>query len=195
MPFPPATQKTDATNALASDTEHPSRHNAVAAAVNDLRDELLIRPRTVRKRMAADVSTSLATLQELPDLDQVIRAGVEYEFDFYARYDAAATTTGIGYEIRVWSDALKLTSLDPEWIIYVATAQSSAATSAFIRGHTANGGEFLMLNSSTTHNGLHVRGAIKGAVTGDSLLSLRFRSEVAGSAVTIKAGAISSLRT
>lgn len=39
--FPPPTQPTNATNALASDTEHPTRHNGNAAAINDTVAELV----------------------------------------------------------------------------------------------------------------------------------------------------------
>ncbi len=67
MVYPPGALPTDATNALTSTDTHPGRHNALAAAVNDVVAELGANPSgaaaTVEARLdAADVLRHQATL-------------------------------------------------------------------------------------------------------------------------------------
>ena len=61
MAYPPATQETDAVDATVSATEHPARHNDVAAAVNDIVSEVnKIRVETIGVA-CSDETTALTT--------------------------------------------------------------------------------------------------------------------------------------
>lgn len=145
-----------------------------------------------RKRTTSNVVTGLTTYTGVDVLDLLVPAGVEGDFDFVARWDSAATTTGLGFKL-VCQDVLKLMAVTPAFITYVAT-MNDAARAPWMRGFNIPDVEMLSTAAGTTFNGLHVRGSIRGHATTDLILALQIRSEVSGSNVTLVAGAVSTLR-
>lgn len=72
MPYPPAAQATDATNATAQADVHPGRHNGLGAAINDIVAELGANPSgakaTVEERLATLRQISFATIWPFTNL-------------------------------------------------------------------------------------------------------------------------------
>ena len=114
-----------------------------------------------------------------------VLAGVEYEFDFYGIYSSAVNTTGI----RVAVAGPALTNM-----MYVVTASNnSAGPVAAIIGKQDYTAVVFANSAPSAINGLHLRGSVLFSAAG--AFELRVGSEVAGSAITLLAGAVGSLRS
>lgn len=127
---------------------------------------------------AANQANTLITAADITDLVHPVVASTRYYFEAVIFYTAAATTTGIGLGINGPVGSTLLASV----LIQTAagTVQNGVinALDGNVQG-TASGG-------ATTFSALIKGTILTGATAGN--LAIRFRSEVAGSAVNALAG-------
>jgi len=128
----------------------------------------------------SDVVNDNATPDTLEDVDGLVFpvvAGRTYEFDFFIVYTSAATTTGS----RWTANGPALTSL------YMRTQNTLSATSNVIaEGLTTWDSGVVSGTSVLAANTATIRGIVTPSASGNVIA--RFSSEVAGSAITAKAG-------
>ncbi len=130
-------------------------------------------------KLAADVSNSTVTLANVPGLSFVAAANTTYLVDLFATFQSAAITTGIAMALDIPSGAVAGLGLHP---ISTTTTNSieqiaDAATTGVTTGVRA---------AATNVPGIGKYIVSVGATGGT--VQLMFRSEVAASAVTMKAG-------
>jgi len=134
-------------------------------------------------RVAADRSATGAALVDVPDLNFQLDANKSYAFYFDGFYTAAATTTGLGLAVN--GPAASFVGYGVEIATSNAGAWVSGASLAY------DGGVLATSSLGTTPCPFHVYGTVTTTAAG--VLTLRGRSEVAGSAVTIKRGSFGVL--
>jgi hypothetical protein len=128
-------------------------------------------------RAASDVSNSTITYATATGLSFSASNGVQYNFRATIRFDAAATTTGVRFGLTGPTlNAMSMVGEVPltatsSWPIYSNAYDTGtvSATSAFTAGNIAT-----------------IEGTI--VTSGNGTVSIRFASEVAASAITVKAG-------
>lgn len=131
------------------------------------------------RRVSADRSTSGTAFVDVPDMQFQLDANATYAFWFDGGYTAALGTTGVGLALN--GPAFNFLSYGVE----IATANNPAA---WVQGLFAAYDTGLLATASggTTPCPYHVYGNIETTAAG--VLVLRGKSEVSGSAVTIKRG-------
>jgi hypothetical protein len=136
-------------------------------------------------RVGQDRSTTSASYVDVPDMQFELLPNSHYNFEFKGAYTAAAATTGA--QLAVSGPSLAGGFLAVGFEIYTsATAVLAAVAAAYDVGvlGTASGGAQALP--------FFVSGNISTGPAG-GVLSLRGRTEVAGSAVTIKRGSFGVL--
>ncbi|HJQ66344.1 MAG TPA: hypothetical protein VJ816_08205 [Gemmatimonadales bacterium] len=142
---------------------------------------ILISPSTVI-RLDADVANSTTTLANATGLSFTAAANADYLIEAFLVYTSAATTTGLNLAI---SGPASPAGVVGDWRAY------TSATAALLRQFTA-------YDTGTPTTGVLAAGAAQyadframlrtGAAGG--AVTLRFASEVAASAITLKAGSL-----
>lgn len=136
------------------------------------------------KVKASDQNNTTVTPADIGDLTQALAASTRFYFRAVVLFSAAAATTGLGLGVNGPAGATVAAR------VLIPTTATSAAHGTV----TALGGEVL----ATASLGATVLAAvIEGTMltTGAGNLAIRFRSEVAASAVTAKAGSYLSVWT
>ena len=133
-------------------------------------------------RLQADVSNSTVNYADCTGLGFQLAANAHYAFEFTGAYTAAASTTGLQLALNGPAQSFFAAAFE---VHETATTRRSACASAYDSGvnGTASAGATLMPFS--------IRGNVSTTAAG--LLVVRFRSEVAASAVTIKRGSFGLL--
>lgn len=130
--------------------------------------------------LASDVTNATTSYADLTGMTLSLAANTRYSIECVFRYDANATTTGVGFG---WTGPASPTLTSAQMV--------SGLTSATIGGTTINGndtGGVTTASVATTANVARMQGLwSNGANAG--MLQLRFKSEVAiASAIIAKAG-------
>jgi hypothetical protein len=146
-------------------------------------------PTTVRKTNTDD-TTTLTSLGSATGLGLAVAANTTYSFDYFILFQSSAAATGIG---------LALTGpASPNFISYTATIPIAAdATTAMFSGW-GTAYDDTVLGTAVQATGTTYVARIYGVIsTGGTsgTLTPRFRSEINGNTVTIKAGSWGSLNT
>jgi hypothetical protein len=135
-------------------------------------------------RKTADESTSSAAFVNCTDLSFQLAANTSYKFKFTGAYTAAAATTGLQLSVNGPGA--------PTFVRFVGVI-STTTTSVFYGVGAAYDAAIANVNSG---GATALPFSIEGSITTDAtagLFSLRFRSEVGGSNVTILRGSIGEL--
>lgn len=137
------------------------------------------------KVKAADQANSLITAVDVGDLTQALAAGTRYFFRAVVLYSAAAATTGLGLGVNG-----PVGSTVAAWVLIPTTATAVQngvviALDGNVQGTASLGATVLAAVVEGT--------MLTGPTAGN--LAIRYRSEVAGSAVTAKAGSHLSVWT
>jgi hypothetical protein len=136
-------------------------------------------------RVSQDRSTTSSAYVDVPDMQFDLSPNSHYNFEFNGAYTAAAGTTGA--HLAVSGPSLAGGFLAVGFEIYTSpTAVLAAVSSAYDVG--VNGGA----SGGVTPLPFFVTGNISTGPAG-GILTLRGRSEIAGSAVTIKRGSFGTL--
>lgn len=170
---------TDLTNHAAAGDPHPvyltsAEGNAAYATTGHTHAGL------TTAKLAADVSSSVITMGDVTGLSLTLAANTAYGFEFIIGFSAAATTTGI--KLAVNGPAT------PTYVSYTvetpltATSDTLNAVNAYDAGAVTTG----VAVAATVYTA-RIHGVIRTAAAGGPLVA-RFASEVAASAVTVKAG-------
>lgn len=149
----------------------PTVRGAGVALQNETIQEVLL---------TADVPNANATANTLADvagLSFSVLANTTYRFRFMVLFDAAATTTGARWTLNGPTAAL---------LGYKATTPLTTATERTEYMNTYNAGSPAASSALVTGNIAVIEGVIRPSVAGTVVL--RFASEVASSAITVKAG-------
>lgn len=136
----------------------------------------------VFRTITADVVNNNATANTIADITGLyfpVDADAVYHFEFTIPYSAAAATTGARFAINGPASPTLL-AITAEWTL-TSTTKTLANHSAYDLPSAANA------SSLTAGNLATVKGIIKPSASGNVIA--RFASEVANSAITVKAGA------
>jgi hypothetical protein len=131
-------------------------------------------------KKTADQSNSTTTLADVADLQRTVAAGTAYEAEWLLQFHSAAATTGFQFAV--------VPPANPTRFLFVVEYQTSAtgwATFSQTLPTTFMG----VTSSSYVANSAiqcRIRGIVVPSVAGT--LKLQFRSEVANSAVVVRAG-------
>ncbi len=139
----------------------------------------LLRPSIVA--IAADVINNNAvanTIANVTGLKFPVKAGKTYGFEFLIPYTAAAITTGSRWSVNGPAQTL---------LAFRTTSTLTATTDTTTYGNAYDTPSAAGASSLTAGNIATIQGVVKPSADGD--LIARFASEVAGSAITVKAGA------
>jgi hypothetical protein len=135
-----------------------------------------------RTKLMVDVSSSVVTLADVTGLGFVVVAGTDYEFEFLLPFQSAALTTGIVLAVSGPGT--------PSLLAWRCEVPISATSSALRYGSAYNvetvGSAVEQVNVPRL---AMITGVLRNGATPGQLVA-RFRSEVAGSAVVVKAGAL-----
>lgn len=131
-----------------------------------------------RTTLANDVINSTTSFADVTNLSFDVKAKTVYWFAFYFRYTSAAGTTGSAWSIN--GPAFNYLAYDSFYSLGAATLTTNASLIAYDSGTLA----------TTTTNTLQGWAVLTGFTepSADGTLIARFRSEVAASAITAKAG-------
>lgn len=146
----------------------------------------------VIKRMTATQASSSTTPANITELFAAMEANAVYEVEAFVTFQSAATTTGLGLGFT------SPTGCRPQLEITVpitSTAAASQFRTIFPNATALESGEVLStgVTAINSNHTAHVRGVIaNGANAGN--FQLRFRSEVASSAITLQIGSTLILR-
>ncbi|UVO52968.1 hypothetical protein [Sphingomonas sp. SUN039] len=129
-------------------------------------------------KLASDVANSTVTLADVTGLSFTAVANATYLVDLTGTFQSAATTTGVAMALAIPSGSISGQALHP---ISTTTSNSveqnaSAATSGATTG----------VRAATTNVPVWGRWIVAVGATG-GVVKMQFRSEVAASAVTMKA--------
>ena len=129
--------------------------------------------------LASSIATSSSAMSDV-GLSAALVAGVNYKFKFSGGYQAAALTTGI---------AFTLSGPATSTLIYKTVISTSMAGAHSTQFHDAYGS--FQFTTGTDSGGTTYYFEVEGNIcpSASGTLSLRFASEVAGSAVTVLRGA------
>lgn len=133
--------------------------------------------------LGADVINNNAvanTIQDVTGLSFSVIANHTYYFWFYISYTAAVTTTGSRWSIN--GPAFTRLSYMSEYTLTATTSTRNAELQAYNSPAACNATSVVAQNKA----------AIEGIITpsADGIIIARFASEVAGSAITAKAGSV-----
>jgi hypothetical protein len=131
-------------------------------------------------RLAANLANSLITYVTVTGLNLTLAAFTRYSFRFYIAFSTAAATTGLGLALTGPTSPVTFTAR-----IYVPITATTALTThaaAYDVGPLGTGVAVANTNYLAVIEGVIETGASGGT------LAPRIRSEVATSAVTVKAG-------
>jgi hypothetical protein len=135
-------------------------------------------------KLAADISQTTTTLADVPGLALPVLANRHYEFQFLLVYTTQAATTGA---------AFALTGPAKTWVAH--RVETPSTTTASILRHANDYNQEAQGANLPTAGGFFlatVDGLARPTAGGN--LTPRYRSEVAGSSVTVKAGSIGKIR-
>jgi len=130
-------------------------------------------------RMTADVSNSTTTGANVTGLEMTVNANTTYSFNCYLIADAAATTTGIQISMNGPASPTQFTAKIHGF--------SASGTSVFTNINAYENYQANTASAGTTRTVFVIEGVLKNGANAGTLIP-RFRSEVAGSAVNIRAG-------
>lgn len=133
-------------------------------------------------RLGADVSNSTVTLADATGLALPLLTNTDYWFAFMVLWRSAATTTGIALALGGPAGLADL-----GYFVEIPTA--AGAVSFGSRGALASELLTTAAEAANATRLARIEGVVRVGATAGSLV-LRFRSEVAGSAVTIRAGSV-----
>ena len=136
-------------------------------------------------RVTADVSNSTTTFADITGLSFSVDANKDYIFEAWLIFQTAATTTGIAIAGNgpASPTAFVLHAAIPVGITLYAS-DSNLASRAYDTGTPSTGIDVANANTLA-----HVVGILRNGVNAGTF-ALRFKSEVAASAVTIKIGSV-----
>jgi hypothetical protein len=151
----------------------------------------------ISKRTQADVTNTTVTVAALTDLDFAVLANTDYYAEYTLMYQSAATTTGLGLQVGV-SGSTPASIAYEVYITGVRNADTPAVTPTAVTG--ISGDVFYGLGTTiddlvlsdavaainTTYMA-KVRAIFRTGGTGGTV-SIKQRSEVAASQITIKRG-------
>lgn len=129
-------------------------------------------------KLAADVANSTVTLADVTGLSFTATANATYIVELTGTFQAAATTTGIALALTIPSGTISGFALHP------TSATVSGSVEQIASGATT--GATSGVRAAATNVPVRGRWIIAIGATGGSV-QLRFRSEIATSAVTMKA--------
>ena len=131
------------------------------------------------QKLSADVSNSTIALAAVTGLSFTAAANTTYVVEVIGAFTTAATTTGIALALDIPSGS----------IIGLAIATTSAATIGSVEqvADSATTGATTAVRAANTNTPITAQFVVAVGATGGSV-QLQFRSEVAASAVTMKAG-------
>lgn len=135
-----------------------------------------------RVKLAADRTNSTVNLADVTGLEFPVAANTDYEFEFLIPFTTAAITTGIalalagpaGFSLLAYEIRIPLS----------ATTEQFAYRSAYASELLTTG-----IDAANAPRLAVIRGVLKNGANVGSVIA-RFRSEVAASAVVVKAGAV-----
>jgi hypothetical protein len=139
-------------------------------------------PGWFRAKLAVDVSSSTVTLADVTGLGFAVAANSDYEFEFLVLFQSAALTTGIVLALNG--------PVSPVLLSWRCEIPISATSSALRYGSTygveTTGTAVEQINVPRLAT---IQGVVRNGNTAGIVVA-RFRSEVAASAVVVKAGAL-----
>lgn len=135
-----------------------------------------------RFKLAADVSNSTVTLADVTGLGFAMAASTDYDFEFFLPFQSAALTTGLALALNGPGT--------PTLLAYRVEVPISASASVLRFGSTYNAEALgTAVDTINVPRLALIQGVVRNGVTAGTLIA-RFRSEVAASAVVVKAGAL-----
>jgi hypothetical protein len=140
----------------------------------------------ITARRTADLVSSVVALASDPELTFAVLAGVVYRFRFHVVYRSAALTTGIGLALAVPAFSVFTASM--------ATHQAADGVNAEFQGALTASDDAAVAGSVVAINTDYlaiIEGILIPSAAGN--LTLRYRSEIAGSAVTLRAGSCAEI--
>ncbi len=148
----------------------------------------------VSKRVLADVTNSTTTVAALTDLDQAVAANSDYTFEYDLMYSSAALTTGLGLQVGVSGSTPVSIAYDVQ-IMGFGNADGGKSATLGLSQNVFHGlgtaiDDLVMSTDVAAINTVYparVRGSVRTGATGGTL-SIKQRSEIATSAITIKRG-------
>lgn len=132
--------------------------------------------------LGGDVANSNAVANTIADVTGLafpVTLGKTYWFEFHIIYDAAATTTGSRWSLN--GPAFSRLSYESRYSLTTTTETRNALLQAYDLPAASNA-----TSAATTNNWCRIEGVIRPNTDGNVIA--RFASEVAGSAITAKAG-------
>lgn len=139
---------------------------------------------------AADQAISTTTLADVTDLTFALAANTKYHFRFIAIFRSAATTTGIGFSVNGPATPTSL-AVGVTITGTIASATAGYWGSYFFTAYDG-GGLTTGVSATATDYVATVEGYIQTGATAGNIV-LRCKSEVAASAVTVRAGSFGTL--
>jgi len=136
--------------------------------------------------LGSDVTNNNAianTIQDVTGLSASFTANTVYYFKFVIYYTAAATTTGSRWAVSASAGLATSLSFTSEYSLTTTTTTRNALIQAFDSPAASNA-----TSAATTNNMAILEGYFRP--TADCTFIARFASEVAGSAITAKAGSV-----
>ncbi|HVE27285.1 MAG TPA: hypothetical protein VNC22_17890, partial [Sporichthya sp.] len=135
-----------------------------------------------RVKLTADVTNTTTSLADVTGLSFPIAASTDYEFEFLIAFQTAAITTGL---------ALALNGPGTPTLLAARIEVPVSASTEIDRHTNTYNTEALgtAVDAANTPRLARITGVLRNGVTAGTLTA-RFRSEVAGSAVVVKAGSI-----
>jgi hypothetical protein len=130
-------------------------------------------------KLAADVSNATVTMANVPGMSFNALANTTYIVDVVGTFQSAATTTGIALALAIPSGSVSGQAYHP--ISATTLGSNEQIASGATTGATAG------VRAAATNVPIMARYIVAVGATGGTV-QLQFRSEVAASAVTMKAG-------
>lgn len=135
-------------------------------------------------RKSGDQSSTTTSLANVTDLLFAVEAGQVYSFEFWVPFSTPALTTGLGLAVTC--------PASPGLIAYEALIPiANDGTGGTFHGHGTASGDTILSTAVATINTVflaHLRGVLRNGVNAGNL-QLQFRTEIAGSAASVKQGA------
>lgn len=106
-----------------------------------------INTQILQASVLTDVSNSTVTPAKITDLDLTLPAGT-YKFEYYIRYQAGATTTGVRFSVNHTGTLTAITA-NMRWVDASATASTATPSGANVQSAGAVTGAFSARAKST----------------------------------------------
>jgi hypothetical protein len=133
-------------------------------------------------KLAVDVSNSTVTLADVTGLSFPVAASTDYDFEFLVPFTSPVLTTGLALALAGPASPLLLAVE----ISVPTTAGNRVYKSTNVYNAEALGTDVDVINVPRFAS---IRGVLRNGATAGTVVA-RFRSEVAASAVVVKAGAL-----